>query len=208
VRLRATLLATAVLAAAGIGATRGTAQAAGDAARGGALAEVRNCGMCHGPQGVSALRNIPSLAGHPEEFITLQLILMRERIREAPPMNDLTQGLDDQQVEDLAAHYAALPADAPLAPGQMRRLPRDPARYEEGAALSDKLRCGVCHLPDYRGRAQMPRVSGQREDYLAYALIGYRDGTRHGTDTNMNAVMYGVTDAQIGAIAHYMAQQP
>jgi cytochrome c553 len=190
--LLAAFLAVAVGAPAG---------AAGDAERGKALAEARNCGQCHGAAGVSATPDIPSLAGHPDEFITLQLILFRERLRDAPPMPDLAQDLTDPQVEDLATYYASLPA------GHEERPARDAARYQAGAALAEKLRCGVCHLPQFQGRAQMPRLTGQREDYLIQALTQYRDGTRRGTDTNMNAVMYGVTEAEIAALAHFMAQQ-
>jgi cytochrome c553 len=201
--MRATLLAAAVLAAAvSLAAPFLAAQAAGDPARGGALVQERQCGTCHGAAGISALPNIPSLAGHTDEFITLQLILLREKIRIAPPMNELSQGLTDGQVEDIAAHYMALPAGPPAGGTE-----GDPARMAEGAALSKTLRCGVCHLPDYRGRAQMPRLAGQREDYLAHAMTGYRDGTRQGTDTNMNAVMYGVTDAQVATLAYYLARQ-
>ncbi|MCO6418322.1 c-type cytochrome [Siccirubricoccus sp. KC 17139] len=190
----ATVLAAALFAPGGAGA-------AGDAAHGKALATERDCGQCHGPQGISVMPDIPSLAGHPEEFITLQLILFREGIRDTPPMPALTQGLTDQQVEDLAAFYASLP------PGHAERGPRDAARYAAGAALAERLRCGTCHLPQFQGRAQMPRLTGQREDYLVHALTEYRDGTRRGTDTNMNAVMYGVSDTEIAALAHFMAQQ-
>ena len=176
--------------------------AAGDVERGRALVEARSCGACHGEQGIATQPYQPSLAGQPEEFIALQLILFRERLRDAPPMPDLAQGLSDTEIEDLAAHFAALPPGPPP-----QRRPRNAAQFQAGAQLSERLRCGVCHLPDYRGRAQIPRLAGQKEDYLAHALKGYRDGTRHGTDTNMNAVMYGVTDAEILALAHYMAQQ-
>jgi cytochrome c553 len=176
--------------------------AAQDAAQGAALAEERGCGACHGARGVAAQAPMPSLAGQPAEFTTLQLIMFRERLRDAPPMPDLAQGLDDGQIEDLAAHFAALPPGPPPDRGEA-----DAARVRDGAALSQKLNCGVCHLPTYAGRAQMPRLAGQREEYLAHALTQYRDGTRRGSDTNMNAVMYGVTDAEIAALAHYMAQR-
>ena len=64
----------------------------------------------------------------------------------------------------------------------------------------------------WHGRAKdrldlVPRLAGQREDYLVHAMVGYRDGTRHGTDTNMNAVMYGVTDAQVATLAYFLARQ-
>jgi cytochrome c553 len=176
--------------------------AAQDARRGAALAAERGCGACHGEKGIAAQPPMPSLAGQPAQFITTQLILFRERLRDAPPMPDLAQGLDDAQIEDLAAHFAALPPGPPPDRGEA-----DAARAEEGAALSRRLNCGVCHLPSYAGRAQIPRLAGQREDYLVHALAQYRDGTRRGSDTNMNAVMYGVTDGQIAALAHYLAQR-
>lgn len=197
-RMRATLPAALLAAALLAGPAR-----AGDPAQGAALAQERGCGACHGARGVSAQLGIPSLAGQQPDFVTLQLILFRERLRDAPPMPDLAQGLSDEQVEDLAAYYASLPAAA-----AEDRGPRREAAMQEGAQLAQTLRCGICHTADFHGQAQVPRIAGQREEYLAEALVRYRDGKRHGSDTNMNAVMYGVTDAQVAVIAHFMAQQP
>jgi cytochrome c553 len=193
---RASVLAAALAAAVALPA------AAQDAAKGAALAAERGCGACHGERGIAAQAPMPSLAGQPAEFTVLQMILFRERLRDAPPMPELAQGLDDGQIEDLAAHFAALPPGPAPDRGEA-----DAARAREGEALSRRLNCGVCHLPTYAGRAQIPRLAGQREDYLVHALTQYRDGTRRGSDTNMNAVMYGVSDAEIAALAHYLAQQ-
>ena len=73
---------------------------------------------------------------------------------------------------------------------------------------SQRMNCGVCHLPDYRGREQIPRLVGQREDYLLRTLREYRDNKRTGTDTSMNAVVYAVPDADLAALAHYLAHVP
>ena len=67
--------------------------------------------------------------------------------------------------------------------------------------------CGSCHLPDYRGQRQVPRLANQREDYLVAAMKAYRDNKRAGTDTSMNAVLYRVRDGDIQALAHYLAHQ-
>ena len=67
------------------------------------------------------------------------------------------------------------------------------------------MHCGSCHLPDYSGREQMPRLSHQRIDYTIQSLAAYREGTRSGVDTSMNGVMYGTTDADIRALAHFLA---
>jgi len=196
VTLRPTVLAAALAAAVAFPA------AAQDAAKGAALAEERGCGACHGARVVAEQPSVPSLAGQPAEFTTLQLIMFRERLRDAPPMPDMAQGLEDGEVEDLAAHFAALPPGHPPDRGEA-----DAAKAREGEALAARMNCGVCHLPTFAGRAQIPRIAGQREDYLVHALAQYRDGTRRGSDTNMNAVMYGVSDAQIAALAHYLAHR-
>ena len=195
------LLLAAALAAALYAAP--PAAAAGDAARGRALAEERGCGGCHGADGRSATPDIPSLAGQPADFATLQMIMFRERLRDAPPMPDMAQGLEDDQLEDLSAFFAALP------PGPAEdRGARDGALAARGRELSQRMNCGVCHLPDYRGREQIPRLVGQREDYLLHTLREYRDNKRVGTDTSMNAVVYAVPDADLAALAHYLAHVP
>ena len=58
-----------------------------------------------------------------------------------------------------------------------------------GKQLAESMHCGQCHLPKYEGRAQMPRLAGQREDYMIDAMIGYRDGKRTGADTTMSEVL-------------------
>lgn len=186
-----TALALVVLVTAG-------AAAAQDAARGAALAEARGCGACHGAQVVP---RTPTIAGQHADFTVLQLVLMREGLRRVPAMQAAVAGLTDAQIEDLAAHYAALPPVAGDAG------PRDAARFAEGARLSAAMNCGTCHLPTYAGRANIPRIAGQREDFLAQTLREYRDNIRVGADTQMNGAMHGVTDAQIAALAHYLAQR-
>ena len=62
-------------------------------------------------------------------------------------------------------------------------------------------------MKDYVGQRQVPRITNQREEYLAKTLTAYRDNKRSGVDTSMNAVMYKTTDADIAALAHYLAHQ-
>lgn len=73
--------------------------------------------------------------------------------------------------------------------------------------MSAERNCNACHLPTYAGRANVPRINHQREDFLAHTLAEYRDGLRVGTDTQMNGVMHGLTDDDIRAIAHHLAHR-
>lgn len=189
------LLAAALLAAALPGAA--TAQ---DARRGADLAAHR-CTNCHGEDGRSQIEDIPSLAGQPAGYITVQMILFREGIRQVPAMQAFAAGMPDKDIEDLAAFFAGLPPGPPDDRGA-----RDAARFAAGEALARARNCGVCHLPSYAGREQMPRLAEQREEYLARAMAEYRDGQRVGVDSQMNGAVFGLSDAEVAALAHYLAQ--
>ena len=159
---------------------------------------LRLCETCHGPGGNSATAGTPSLAGQPRIFLENQLVLLREGVREVPQMAAAVQGLKDAEIRLIARHYAA---QRPAAP----QGKPDPALMKQGAALAQKLHCASCHEADYRGREQMPRLAAQREEYLEYAMNAYRRYTRKGGDTLMAAALYGVSDADVKALAHYLA---
>ena len=162
--------------------------------------KLKVCGACHGANGNSSLKNIPSLAGQPEIFLTTQLIYFREDLRQSEQMTPQADGLSDADIEAIAAHYSKLP------PVTINRpVIRD--LYDKGRALARSMRCGTCHLPDYSGRAQMPRLVGQREDYLVMAMRAYLDETRGGPDTTMIEILYGLSDQDIRALAHFISLQ-
>jgi cytochrome c553 len=52
----------------------------------------------------------------------------------------------------------------------------------------------------------MPRLAGQREDYLLDELKAYRDNKR--PDTTMSAAIYGVAEADLRALAHFLSRVP
>jgi cytochrome c553 len=156
------------------------------------------CGTCHGENGNSKLENTPSLAGQPQLFLVNQLILMREGIRTSEVMAPFVKGLKDDEIIALASHYAKLAAK----PGNEAV---DKELAARGAKLAAQMQCASCHLPTYAGREQIPRISYQRLDYLIESMLAYRDGRRSGIDTSMNGVLYGFSDQDIRALAHYIA---
>lgn len=112
-------------------------------------------------------------------------------------MQPAVQGLTDKEIVRLADHYARQPATTEAA---------DPAQIQRGIAIARKLHRGSCHLPDFRGREQMPRLAGQRAEYLVESMLAYRDNRRTGGDTITAATLYGVSDEDIRTLAHYLAR--
>jgi cytochrome c553 len=165
------------------------------------LAErIKLCGACHGEDGNSRMPNTPSLAGQPEFYLTNQLFLFREGVRNVPGMSELLKGLKDDDLVALAGHFAALEPKA-------SEETIDPALVKRGAALVEPMRCASCHLPSFAGQDQMPRLAKQRIDYLIHSLKQFRDNKRTGADTLMSNVVIGVSDDDIAALAHYVASR-
>jgi cytochrome c553 len=158
------------------------------------------CGACHGADGNSLTPRIPSIAGQPKLFIENQLVLIREGLRPSPEMFPFVKDLKDAQIVALAKHFSALPARP------TQSSPEDPALLKRGAELGRKLRCRGCHLPDYGGQNQIPRLAAQREDWLEPVMREFRDKPRPGGDTIMAAALYGVSDADIKALAHFLSR--
>ncbi len=156
------------------------------------------CQGCHGEQGHSVIANIPSLAGQPEFFIMNQLFLMREGVRRVEPMKALVASLSDDDLQALAKYFSK-------APPKPSDEVIDPELAKRGAALANRARCASCHLPSLAGQEQMPRLAGQRIDYLRHALTDLRDSQRPGADSNMIAAIGAASDADIDALAHYAA---
>jgi len=162
-------------------------------------AKLAVCAACHGPDGNATMAGTPSLAGQPKVFLENNLIMIREGIRDIPVMKGQLDGLSDPQIIALAKFYSAQTLKP--VPGK-----RDDALYERGQFLSKQALCGTCHLPDYVGREQMPRLAGQREDYLLHTMRQFRNNQAIGRDTIMAASLYGMNDDDLKAIAQYLSQ--
>jgi len=157
------------------------------------------CAACHGVDGNSKMSSSPSLAGQPRTFLENQMIMIREGIRDIPAMKGQLDGVSDTEVIALAKYFS----NQKLIPLEVQR---NESLYARGAQLSKQMLCGTCHLPRYEGRDQMPRLSGQREDYLLHSMRQFRNNEAVGRDTIMAASLYGLADEDLRAIAHYLAQ--
>jgi cytochrome c553 len=164
------------------------------------LVAAAACEACHGPGGNSGTAGIPSIAGQPETFISNQLVFFREGLRPSPVMEPVTKGMKDAQVTELARHFSKSPVKV------VAETKTDPNLVKRGTQLATQMHCGQCHLPDFRGRAQMPRLAAQREDYLVDTMKAYRDNQRTGADTTMAEILRGMPDGDIAALAHFLSR--
>jgi cytochrome c553 len=159
---------------------------------------IATCTACHGPDGNAPNPQWPSIAGQPRIFLENQLVIIREGLREVPTMKAVMGTLSDADIAAIARHYSALPK-VPMANAvrQEQRL--------RGAEISRRALCGTCHLADYTGQNQVPRLAGQNEPYLLFALKQFRDHAGPGRDTIMSGTLQGMSDRELEDLAHYFA---
>src|SRR5262245_4379647 len=159
------------------------------------------CLACHGESGQSQTPEVPSLGGQPAFYLLAQILMFRERMRAIEPMTQMLQGASDTDLRATADALAKLP------PPQPDATPLEPGRAERARALIQRNRCNVCHTPNFAGVENVPRLAGQREDYLLKSLRGYKDNSRRGYDTQMADVAEPLSDADFVDLAHYLARQ-
>ena len=187
------LVAAALLACGGALSLDVAAQAATDAQR----QKAEPCTACHGAEGRSALADTPSLAGQPKQFITTQLVMFREGNRKNAIMNPIAAPLSNAEVNELGSYFsaqAAEPAGKPLAAGA--------AAAARGVA--ERLGCVTCHGAELKGQQHIPRLAGQRADYLKAQLLGFKAQTRFDMDGNMTSAAQPLSAADIETLATYL----
>ncbi|MGF1545905.1 MAG: c-type cytochrome [Thiotrichales bacterium] len=79
--------------------------AAGDAARG--KDKSQTCQSCHGVDGNSPTAQFPSLAGQYQDYLVHTLKAYQSGERKNAIMAGMVAGLSSEDIEDLAAFYAA-----------------------------------------------------------------------------------------------------
>ena len=158
------------------------------------------CLACHGEAGQSQNAGVPSLGAQQSFYVTVQLLMFRERMRVVDPMNDMAKGLSDDDLRAFADVIAKLPAPPP--PSETP----DATRVARAQAVVEQNHCNVCHTASFAGQDNVPRIADQREDYLVKALRGYKDNSRRGYDGTMADVMQPITDEQIADLAYYIAR--
>lgn len=205
VKTLAALTAAMVLAAV-------SAQAAepvtGDPEAGKALAVT--CGACHGQDGATPIDpSYPVLAGQNERYLRRQLEAIQSNSRSAPLMAGQLTGKSAQDLADLAAYYASLPAKPGVSDADDETLAMARGIYRGGILEKDVAACTSCHTPSGEGNgpAGFPMLGGQSEAYVRAQLTAYREGERTTDDFYggmMRDVASRLTDTEIAALADYV----
>jgi len=161
-------------------------------------ADPQLCAACHGPEGNSVIPANPSLAGQPEQSISIQLFQFREGNRKDPQMTPIAANLSNKEMNELAAYFSKQKAAAP----SHKTAPENAAA---GPKLAQQFNCVQCHGPALRGQQHIPRLAGQQYDYLLAQLRKFKAQKRADLDGNMTSATEPLTDKDIEILIDYVA---
>lgn len=170
------------------------------------------CSACHGPLGVSAHADVPTIAGQKPKFIakTLRGFQLWDRpcvknVYHTGPkqgtttdMCQIAAGLDNEDINALAAWYGKqtfVPADQPF----------DPALAAAGEALHAE-HCETCHEQGGRAADRGPRLAGQWTEYLA-STIKFVPTGEHLVPPMMERRVADFSKQEIEQLLNYYASQ-
>jgi sulfide dehydrogenase cytochrome subunit len=184
-----TLLVTALLSAPALAAQDKTA----------ALADT--CNNCHGINGVSVGESMPSIGGLSEVYLNTIMQQWKTGERYSATMGRLIKGYSNQQIADLAKHFAAKPW-VPVA------QPVDAKILAQGEDASG--RCASCHgdtgsQPDDK---ETPYIHGQWAKYMELEMMKYRDKAVAMPHRKMRGNTQRLKEADVAAVAKFFAAQP
>ncbi len=185
--------------------TAAQAQLVGSATDGSSKVVV--CGACHGAGGNNVI--IPGsakLGGQNQSYLYKQLQDIKSGAREIALMAGQLTSLSDQDLADIAAHYASL--DEPFGAAEESALALGQTIYRAGNADIGVAACSACHSPTGAGNngAGYPALRGQDPAYTESQLRAFRDGSRN---NDLAAVMQDIVgrlnDVEIQALASYVS---
>jgi sulfide dehydrogenase cytochrome subunit len=169
---------------------------------------ANTCAGCHGTNGQSVGPASPNLAGMSESYFIDSMVGFKalpkgqnhaEDARPATIMQRIAKGYTDEQIEQMAAHFAALPV-------HKAKVPHDAKKAKSGAEVYDKG-CAKCHdengaLPDDDAGI----LAGQWLPWMQYSMVDFQSGHRE-MPKKMKKQVKKLSADEIDAVLHFFASQ-
>jgi cytochrome c553 len=160
-------------------------------------AKSQTCAACHGADGNSIAPTFPNLAGQTWRYLYIQMKDFKEGRRSNPMMDPMVASLSRQDMIDIANYYAAQTA-------KPSAFKADEEKIKRGKAKADETLCSMCHLGNFVGQNEIPKVAGQQYDYIVQQLRDFKARKRTNDAGNMTSVSQTLSETDIENLGHYI----
>ncbi len=163
------------------------------------------CNACHGPNGVSANKDVATLAGISPYILEFYMEEYRESSRPCKAtgkgkmvadMCGISKGVTPEKAAEIAEYYAAV-----------KFVPAKQTFDAEKAAVGMRVhneRCGICHTDGGTNADDDSSIlGGQWMPYLEEAIKVFRSGERPVLEEHMLDKINTLDDAEAEALVHY-----
>jgi len=146
-----------------------------DLVAGKAIAEA-DCAECHGMDGRGESAEIPYLAAQSTQYLVEAMHAYRDGGRLHADLQDMTQGMAEADIVNIAGYYSSQPAVA-----QTQETQSTDTSYIAGASVAEI--CEDCHGDKGISTEEgMPSLAGQQPIYLMTSTQDYQSGGRDQAD--------------------------
>jgi len=113
-------------------------------------------------------------------------------------MTPMVAGLSKDDMREIADYYSKQKLTS-------KGFKADPDKAQLGKAKADETLCAMCHLGEFVGQNEIPKVAGQNSDYVVKSLTDFKAKNRTNDAGNMTSVAGTLSAADIENLAHYIA---
>ena len=155
--------------------------------------DLSMCVACHNPTQESN----PILSGQHSKYIEKQLQDLKKDLRIHAQMQGIAKTLDDNQIKELSVAFANKKWDAVTQKA-------DKKIQEHGKKLVRKGNCTRCHGSELEGTYNIPRLAGQKSQYLKTTLLQYKNKERNNFPP-MSSMLNRYTEQEISVMSDYIS---
>lgn len=177
----------------------------GDIAAGRVKSATHLCQECHNADGNSTSAAVPKLSGQSATYLFKQLKNFQSGERDHPTMNAMAAGIGDRDLADIAAYFSS---QTRMLGSGAKQIAIARELFANGDWKRNIIACKTCHGANGRGNGNpaYPVIGGQQQLYAREQLLNWRSGQRKNSEGEvMNGVARSLTDAEIEALAEYIA---
>jgi cytochrome c553 len=161
-----------------------------------------DCSDCHGIDGRGETAEIPNIAAQSVSYLVEAMHAYRDGGRLHAALQDMTTGMSESDITNIAGYYASQPPLPPLDDAQISVMDND--SYREGAAIAGI--CEDCHGEKGISTEEgVPSLAGQQPVYLIFATRAYKKGERGHEDKE--DMLRSLKQIDVEKMAMYFASQ-
>ena len=160
--------------------------------------KVKVCAGCHGEDGKPIDKTIPIIWGQQAGYIYIQLRDFKRGDRKDERMQPIVSSFEKSDMLAIAEYFSQKPWPNLGQP----RASKDVAQRALSAEHS--VGCTSCHLEQFQGAGTVPRLAGQRQEYLVKTIADFRTRAR-GNNPGMTDLMRATSLDDLLALAEYFA---